>query len=238
MKRAAVLMGLLMANTGFASEQDPWESFNRKIYTFNDVLDVYVLKPVAMSYHTVTPDLIEQGVNNFFANIYDIRTITNDLLQGKFGQAGEDSTRFFVNTTVGLFGVVDVAGRIDLNSNDEDFGQTLSVWGLPAGPYVMLPFLGPSTVTDTAGRVPEMTMELFEEVPSAYFGVENSSIPMAVGYAINKRARLLEVEGIIAGDRYTFIRDAYLQRREFQVNDGAISDDLLNEDIGEDFFEE
>lgn len=241
MKRSTAIIGLtgvLMAAPVAANEKDPWESFNRKVYAFNDTLDVYVLKPVATGYRNVTPDFVEKGVSNFFGNIYEIRTITNDVLQGKFGQAGQDSTRFLINTTVGLFGVVDVAGHIDLTANDEDFGQTLSVWGLPAGPYVMLPVLGPSTVTDTAGRVPEMAMELFEQAPDVYFGVDDASIPMAGGYAISKRAQLLEVEGIVAGDRYTFIRDSYLQRREFQVSDGAISDELLNEDLGEDFFEE
>lgn len=230
---AALLTGPVTAN-----EKDPWESFNRKVYAFNDTLDIYVLKPVATGYHNITPDFVEKGVSNFFGNIYEIRTITNDLLQGKFSQAGQDGTRFVINTTVGLFGVVDVAGHIDLSSNDEDFGQTLSVWGVPAGPYLMLPVLGPSTVTDAAGRVPEMAMELFEEAPDVYFGQDNASVLMAGGYAISKRADLLKVEGIVAGDRYTFIRDAYLQRREFQVSDGAISDDLLNDDLGEDFFEE
>ncbi len=241
MKRIAAIVGMagvLIANPLHASEKDPWESFNREMYAFNDTLDVYFLKPVATGYRNVTPDFVEKGVSNFFGNIYELRTITNDVLQGKLQQAGEDSTRFFINTTVGLFGVIDVAGHIDLSANDEDFGQTLSVWGVPAGPYVMLPILGPSTVTDTAGRVPEMSMELFEEVPDAYFGVENVSIPLAGAYAVSKRAQLLDVEGMVAGDRYTFIRDAYLQRREFQVSDGAISEDLLDDDLGEDFFEE
>lgn len=234
----AALASALAAAPVAASEKDPWESFNRKIYVFNDTLDIYLLKPVATGYHNLTPDFVEQGVSNFFDNIYELRTITNDVLQGKFAQAGQDSTRFFINSTVGLFGLIDVAGHIDLSANDEDFGQTLSVWGAPAGPYVMLPLLGPSTVTDTAGRVPEMSMELFETVPDAFFAVDDASIPLSAGYAVNKRAKLLEVEGMVAGDRYTFIRDAYLQRREFQVNDGAISDDLLNEDLGDDFFEE
>jgi phospholipid-binding lipoprotein MlaA len=241
MKRIAAIVGMagvLMTGPVQASEKDPWESFNRDMYAFNDTLDVYFLKPVATGYRNVTPDFVEKGVSNFFGNIYELRTITNDLLQGKLKQAGEDSTRFFINTTVGLFGVVDVAGHIDLSANDEDFGQTLSVWGVPAGPYVMLPVLGPSTVTDTAGRIPEMSMELFEEVPDAYFGVENVSIPLAGAYAVSKRAQLLDVEGMVAGDRYTFIRDAYLHRREFQVSDGAISEELLNDDLGEDFFEE
>lgn len=241
MKRIAALAslaGVLVAGNAVANEKDPWETFNRKVYAFNDTLDVYVLKPVATGYHEITPDFVEEGVSNFFGNIYELRTITNDVLQGKITQAGQDSTRFLINSTVGLFGVVDVAGHIDLSENDEDFGQTLSVWGIPSGPYLMLPVLGPSTVTDAAGRVPEMALEYFEVVPDAFFGIDHASVPLAGAYAVSKRAQLLEVEGIVAGDRYTFLRDAYLQRRDFKINDGAISDDLLNDDLGEDFFEE
>lgn len=231
--------GVLLAHSAFANEKDPWESVNRKIYAFNDTLDVYALKPVATAYRAVTPDPVEDGITNFFGNLLELRTITNDVLQAKFSQAGQDSTRFLINTTVGLFGFIDVAGRIDLTANDEDFGQTLSVWGMPAGPYVMLPLLGPSTVTDTLGRGPEYGMHLYEVVPEAFWGLDEAGLPMAAGYAINKRAELLKVEGIVAGDRYSFIRDAYLQRREFQVYDGKINDDkLLNNDLGEDFFKD
>lgn len=223
------------ATTG--PEADPWEGFNRKVYAFNDVLDTYALRPVAVGYKAVTPDLVEEGIGNFFENIFELRTILNDVLQGKFAQSGHDTLRFFVNTTVGLLGFVDVASRIELERNQEDFGQTLAVWGVPRGPFLMLPLLGPSTVRDASGEVPDMIFE-YEKLPEYYFGHDHLRWQMLGTYVIVKRAALIEAESLLVGDKYAVMRDAYLQRREFLINDGQLSDDLLEDDLGEDFFED
>jgi phospholipid-binding lipoprotein MlaA len=219
------------------TDADPWEGFNRNVYAFNDVIDTYALRPVAVGYRAVTPDLVEEGISNFFDNIFELRTILNDVLQGKFAQSGEDSLRFLVNTTVGLLGVVDVASRIELEKHQEDFGQTLAVWGIPRGPFLMLPLLGPSTVRDASGDVPDMAFE-YEKLPEYYFGHDHLRWQMLAGYVVVKRASLLDAEALLVGDKYSVMRDAYLQRREFLINDGQLTDDLLENDLGEDFFEE
>ena len=138
-----------------ASEEDPWESFNRPVFRFNDVLDTYALKPLAQGYQKVTPQFVEDGVHNVFANIGDVGNLANNLLQGKLHNAGVDSGRLIFNTTFGLLGFIDVASRMGLQRNDEDFGQTLGVWGVNSGPYLVLPLLGPSTVRDATAKVPD-----------------------------------------------------------------------------------
>ncbi|CBL46958.1 Probable outer membrane lipoprotein precursor [gamma proteobacterium HdN1] len=226
--------------TFVAHEKDPLEPLNRKIFAFNDSVDTYALKPVATFYRSVAPQPLRQGVHNFYGNLQEVRTITNDLLQGKLVQGGQDSLRFAINSTVGLFGFVDVAGRIGLTSNKEDFGQTLSVWGVPDGPYLMLPFLGPATVTDAAGMAPEYLLHNYVNLPDIYWGAGDQGWQFTGMYAISKRSDLFDVESLVVGDRYNFIREAYLQRRAFLVNDGKIDDrDLLNvDDLGDDFFED
>ena len=156
----ALLMGCLLAGTAWAqaaspAERDPWEGFNRAVFTFNDTLDFYVLKPVATGYDKAMPDPLQDGVTNFFNNVGEIRTIFNDLLQLKLKQAGLDTTRFIVNTTVGVFGFIDIGSRIGLDRHDEDFGQTLGYWGVGSGPYLVLPLLGPNTLRDSAGFSPD-----------------------------------------------------------------------------------
>ncbi|MDQ8037148.1 MAG: VacJ family lipoprotein, partial [Pedobacter sp.] len=204
---------------------DPWEKFNRGVYRFNDVADRYVLKPVAKGYRAVTPELVRTGVTNFFINLRSPLVVMNDLLQGKVKQAGGDTLRFVVNSTVGVVGVVDVAARINLPVHDEDFGQTLGVWGVPSGPYLMLPFMGPSSLRDGVGvgvdAVANPRRRLINrDVDWILFGVD----------VVNSRASLLDLEDIIQGDRYLFIRDLYLQRREYAVKDGQVSDDPFLDD--------
>jgi phospholipid-binding lipoprotein MlaA len=159
------------------------------------------------------------------------------LLQGKFAQSGRDSLRFFINSTVGVLGFVDVASRIELQRNQEDFGQTLAVWGVPRGPFLMLPFLGPSTVRDASGEVPDMIFE-YQKLPEYYLGQDDLRWQLLGGFIVVKRASLIDAESLLVGDKYAVMRDAYLQRREFLINDGQLSDELLNEDLGDDFFEE
>ena len=207
------------------SEADPWEGFNRAMFSFNETLDKYLLKPVAQGYVYVTPNVVQAGVSNFFSNVGEVSTVINDLLQGKFKQAGLDSTRFLVNTTVGMVGFVDVGSRIGLERHDEDFGQSLGYWGMDSGPYLMLPFLGPSTVRDAAGMVPDFFISPLDNIEDD--GVRYSVRALQI---VDLRAGLLEAEKLVAGDRYSFFREAYLQRRAFLVRDGAMEDDFLDDD--------
>ncbi|WP_199243909.1 VacJ family lipoprotein [Bacterioplanes sanyensis] len=210
---------LALAENGY--DPDPWEDFNRRVFAFNEVMDEYVARPLAVGYQAVTPKDVDDSVTHFFSNLEDVIVIINDLGQLKFGQAASDTARFLVNSTVGFFGVFDVATHIGLPKHDEDFGQTLGYWGVGTGPYIMLPILGPSTLRDGAG-----------DVIGTVSGVDYLSIPdtnakklAAYGVRnIDVRAGLLASEGLITGDRYTFVRSFYLQRREFLVNDGESSD--------------
>lgn len=156
---ALVLTGC--ASTGSQTSQapdpaDPWEGFNRKVFVFNDVLDRYALKPVATGYRTITPDPLQQGVGNFFSNLGEIRTTLNSLLQGKPANAGRSTSRFLVNSTMGFGGLFDIASRMDVEADDEDFGQTLATWGWQDSRYLVLPLLGPSTLRDTSGLPADM----------------------------------------------------------------------------------
>lgn len=209
-----------------SQESDPWEGFNRTIFVFNDTLDRYLLRPVAIGYDTLMPSPLQSGFSNFFGNLQEVRTIANGLFQAKFAQAGLDSTRFLVNSTVGMAGFIDIGSRIGLEEHDEDFGQTLGYWGVGPGPYLMLPLLGPSTVRDAAGKIPDYYNY------SPYNEIEEDSDRFGL-YAldvVDTRARLLEAEKLVAGDRYSFFREAYLQRRAYLVRDGVMDDEFLEED--------
>ncbi|MCP8467255.1 VacJ family lipoprotein [Pseudomonas sp. ZM23] len=204
-----------------ASEDDPWESINRPIFTFNDTLDTYALKPLAQGYQKVTPNFVQDGVHNFFSNIGDVRNLVNDLLQLKVRDAGVDTSRLLFNTTFGLAGFIDVATHMGLRRNDEDFGQTLGAWGVGSGPYVMLPLLGPSTLRDAPSLIPDA-------YTGAYPYIDNVSVRNSIHGVdiIDTRADLLKSEKLISGDKYNFIRNAYLQNREFKVKDGQVEDDF------------
>lgn len=204
-----------------ASEDDPWESFNRPIFVFNDKLDTYALKPLARGYQAVTPQFVEDGIGNVFANVGEIRNCGNDLLQGKFEAAGVDTARFLFNTTFGVLGFFDVATHAGLQRNDEDFGQTLGAWGVSSGPYLVLPFFGPSNPRDAVGLVPDSMAAMKGRITH----VPTRNTLQAVDI-VDTRADLLSVEKVISGDRYLFIRNAYLQNREFKVKDGQVEDDF------------
>ncbi|MBK5540158.1 VacJ family lipoprotein [Pseudomonas sp. TH05] len=204
-----------------AAEDDPWESINRPIFTFNDKLDTYALKPLAQGYQAITPQFLEDGIHNFFRNIGDVGNLANDLLQVKPRAAGVDTARLLMNTTLGLAGFFDVGTKMGLQRNDEDFGQTLGYWGMPSGPYVMLPFFGPSTVRDAPAKYVDSYTEPYRymnDIPA-----RNMTIGLDI---IDTRASLLSAEKLINGDKYTFIRNAYLQNREFKVKDGQVEDDF------------
>lgn len=218
---ALVGMSLLPAMSQAASEEDPWESFNRPIFRFNDTVDTYALKPIAQGYRAVTPQFLEDGVHNVFGNIGDVGNLANNLLQGKLHNAGVDTGRLIFNTTFGLLGFFDVAKHMGLRKNDEDFGQTLGVWGLNSGPYLVIPLLGPSTVRDATGRVPDSFL-----TPYPYMDhVPTRNVTRGV-QVVDTRANLLQAERLVSGDKYIFIRNAYLQSREFKVKDGQVEDDF------------
>ncbi|MBY4677894.1 MlaA family lipoprotein [Marinobacterium arenosum] len=221
------LMGaaLLVASLGVgAAEQtdaagDPWEGFNRAVFTFNDTLDRYAVKPLAQGYHWITPDIIETGVGNFFDNLADVGTALNNLLQGKVAEASTDVARVVFNSTIGLAGVIDVATPMGLQEHDEDFGQTLGVWGMDSGPYLVLPFFGPSSVRDGIGLVADYAVDPLRQVDDQ--GAQNALYALRV---LDTRVDLLKAEELVTGDRYIFIRDAYLQRRKFSISDGKAID--------------
>ena len=218
---ALVGLSLLPAMSQAASEEDPWERFNRPIFRFNDTVDTYALKPIAQGYRAVTPQFLEDGVHNVFGNIGDVGNLANNLLQGKLHNAGVDTGRLIFNTTFGVLGFFDVAKHMGLRKNDEDFGQTLGVWGLNSGPYLVIPLLGPSTVRDATGRVPDSFL-----TPYPYMDhVPTRNVTRGV-QVVDTRANLLQAERLVSGDKYIFIRNAYLQSREFKVKDGQVEDDF------------
>ncbi len=228
-----LLLVALLVSSGCASTQtadnanpdDPWEGFNRKVFTFNDVLDRYALKPVARGYRTITPDPVETGVGNFFSNLGEVRTALNSLLQGKPANAGLATSRFLINSTVGVGGLLDYATLMEITADKEDFGQTLAVWGWEDSRYLVLPFLGPSTLRDTTGLPADIA-----SYPVTYVEDDTVRISLTALNLIDTRAGLLDQEELIRGDRYRFIRDAYLQSRQFEVSDGELGDDPFASD--------
>jgi phospholipid-binding lipoprotein MlaA len=213
--------------------RDPWEGFNRKVFAFNDTLDRYLLKPVARGYRWVTPKPLETGVNNFFDNVAEVPSLLNNALQWKWGKVGNNTGRLLLNTTVGVGGLFDVARHAGLEKLErESFGQTLSHWGVAEGPYVVLPFLGPSTVTDAVALPVE-----WYSTPIAYIEDDGWRWGLVALGIVHARANLLEAEELMSGDKYTFIREAYLQRREYLIQDGKVTDDFGGdmEEFDEDF---
>ncbi|WDH24898.1 VacJ family lipoprotein [Pseudomonas chlororaphis] len=212
---------LLVPVLAHAAEDDPWESINRPIFTFNDTIDTYALKPLAQGYQAVTPQFLEDGIHNFFRNIGDVGNLANDILQAKPHAAAVDTARLLMNTTIGVAGFFDVGTKMGLQRNDEDFGQTLGYWGVGSGPYVMLPFFGPSTLRDAPAKYVDSFTDGYRYVNDV--PVRNSVFALEV---VDTRASLLSSEKLISGDKYTFIRNAYLQNREFKVKDGKVEDDF------------
>lgn len=232
--RAVLLLALLIAggcasipeqdhsSQGGGVETDPWESMNRRIFAFNHQVDSWILKPVAQTYQAITPAPVETGINNFFSNLAEVTNVANNVLQWKWRKAGNDSGRFLLNSTIGIGGIFDVAKHAGLRRGErEDFGQTLSYWGVPAGPYVVLPFLGPSTVTDAVA----FPVDWYSD-PTTYAPQQREMLVLKGVEIIARRANLLEAEKLMSGDRYVFMREAYLQRREYLVQDGEVKDDF------------
>ena len=207
------------ATTGSIDEYiDPFEKYNRAIYSFNDSIDRALLVPVAKGYRKITPAVVRKGVGNFFRNLLEPTTIINDLLQGKFQQGLSDSVRLLFNTSFGLLGFFDVATALGIERHDEDFGQTLAVWGFKPGPFIMLPFIGPTNVRDGIGLVPYY---LYTD-PRLYN--PNTSVNLAlIGLnVVNSRVQLLATSQLLELqlDPYAFLRDVYAQRRIDLIFDG------------------
>ena len=196
--------------------KDPFEGFNRQIYRFNEVLDRRLLLPTAKLYQRVVPKPINTGITNFFQNISEPWTAVNQLLQGKPKASVQSLGRFTLNTLTSL-GFADPANSsFDLKAEDEDFGQTLGVWGVKSGPYLMLPLFGPSTLRDATGKILDTAVS-----PTVYVDSDKTKIALTGTRVVDLRAALIGVESVVSGDQYPVLRDVYLQRRLFKVFDGA-----------------
>lgn len=216
-----VIVSLLLtacASGPMANRADPLEPFNRSVFSFNDFADRTVLKPVATAYRDVTPDLVQRGVRNFFGNLEDAWSFVNNLLQLKGEGAASSLMRFSVNTVFGLGGILDLASEAGLERFPEDFGQTLGHWGVGPGPYIVLPLLGPSTLRDTVALPVDIRGDLVAQTQDVT--TRNTLLGLRI---VDKRASFLKAESVVDGaalDKYSFIRDAYLQRRRNAVYDG------------------
>jgi phospholipid-binding lipoprotein MlaA len=206
---------------------DPWEPFNRSMHSFNLQLDKFVLLPAAKGYQFITPQVVDNGITNVFNNIRVIPTFFNDLLQAEIVDAGWDVLRFSANITFGVFGFFDVATKMGIPYELEDFGLTFAKWGVPAGPYLTIPLWGPSTVRDAFGLVPEQALSPIANIDH----VPTRNMTTAVYYA-DSRADVIALSGLVTGDSYNFFRDAYLQNREAIINGGFV------DDFGEQEFDE
>lgn len=236
-----LLLGTTLGLGGCATGEDrdprdPLEPLNRATYSFNDMLDRALIKPLAQGYNYIMPEPANQGVTNFFNNIADIRSALNNLLQLKIGRAFSDVGRVAVNTTVGILGLIDVASNMNLPRYGEDFGQTLGVWGFGPGPYLVLPLLGPSSGRDTVGLVVDWYTD-----PITHMNDDTWRWRLRGLDLIDTRAGLLNASRVLeeaALDEYAFVRDAFLQRRRSQVYDGnppdEFEDEFEDEDLKED----
>ncbi len=240
-RRFALLAIALSVATGCAGTpstakvEDPYEGLNRKVYAFNATVDRYSLKPAARVYRTVVPRFARSGVTNFFENLVTPRSSLNNFLQGKPQEGMSEMARFVFNSTVGLGGLIDVAGRSGIEANTEDFGQTFAAWGMPSGPYLYLPIFGPSTGLDLFAR----PFDWYSD-PVNYIDDTGTEDKLRVLRIVQIRAQLLSAEGLIedSEDPYVALREAYLQNREFRIFDGDPPTSEEEDDLFNEFFEE
>lgn len=219
----AIVVGLAGCSTTQNSQdrRDPFEGFNRAMFSFNDKLDQVALKPAATAYRDNLPDFVQIAVGNFFGNIADIWTAVNHLLQGKVADGLSDGMRVAVNTTLGFGGLLDIGSEAGLPKHKQDFGVTLGVWGVPSGAYVVLPFVGPSTLRDTAALPVDFQGDLWGDVTPVHWRNTGSVVRV-----VDQRAAFLDASSLLedaALDRYEFVKDAFLQRRANKINDGESS---------------
>ena len=220
----ALCLTLVGCATGpTANPRDPFEPFNRSIFGFNDAVDRTVLKPVATAYRNVTPGVVRTGVGNFFSNLEDFWSLANSLLQLKGRAAADTAVRLSVNTFLGLAGVIDLAGEMGIDRHKEDFGQTLGYWGVPGGPYLVLPLLGNFTLRDAAALPVDFKGDMVSNLSH-----QRSRYSLKALNLIDFRAAFLNASSLIEGaalDKYTFTRDAYLQSRRSAIYDGNAPDE-------------
>ena len=224
----ALALMLLVAGCASTNPKDPFEQFNRAMFEFNDAVDQAAVKPAAEVYRTVLPSFVQTGIYNFFGNLGDVSTALNNLLQGKLADGMSDVMRVAVNTTFGLGGLLDIGSEAGLAKHREDFGQTLGAWGLSSGPYVVLPVLGSSTLRDVGALPVDWAAD-----PWRYTTPVNARNTGTVLRILDLRASVLDASNLIeeaALDRYQFVRDAYMQRRESKVNDGELSKSVYDEE--------
>lgn len=226
---------------------DPWEELNREIHGFNDTFDTYLYRPVAQGYRYIMPNFLDDGITNFFGNLEDVPNSFWSLMQFKFTKAGAGLARFGINTTVGLLGFFDVASRIGIEKHDEDLGQTLGYWGVPSGPYIVVPFYGPSTIRDALSDAVEVFTPGLQEIhPLWHVDDDLVRYSLYVLKYIDIRADLIPFEALIQGDKYIYYREFYLNQRRLMVYDGdppadfgdEFDDELFDEDFDDSFFDE
>jgi phospholipid-binding lipoprotein MlaA len=222
-----VASSILWASPVIAAETDPLEPVNRVVFNVNDTLDKFIVRPTSVVYKAVMPEFAERGVRNFFSNLGEVRNVVHNTLQGKMDGTARSTGRFIINTTVGIGGLFDVASKIGIEQSREDLGQTLGAWGINSGPYLVLPIVGPSSLRDGLSVVADPFLS-----PMTYMPLETPErIGVGAVSGLQTRADLLSAEGLLNGDTYVLYREAYLQKREFDVNDGRIlSDDFLDAD--------
>ena len=232
MNRFNLIFFSLFFSLAIHSQNDPFEEINQITHKINDEVDKTFAYPLAKAYVNVMPDKLETGVSNFVANYEDVNIGINNLLQGKVKDGFSDILRLFINSTIGILGFFDVASGLGLEKHDEDFGQTLGYWGVPSGAYIVLPFLGPSSVRDTVARIPDAFLGgLF------FINHERTGYELTFVELLETRARYLGMESLIIGDEYLFYKDAYFQNRAYEISDGKIDDNFDDFDSGfeEDF---
>ena len=208
---------LVLSFSAKSQDYDPWMRLNKHFFSVNDYFDQLLVRPVALTYTNVTPRFFQVGVGNVFDNLQDVNVAINDFLQFKIEDGLSDSGRIFVNSTIGIGGILDVATSMGLYRNEEDFGQTLGVWGFDAGPYVFLPVFGASNLRDSVGMIIDA---LFN--PIRYIESIESRYALYLADELYFRSSLLAYDELIIGDRYLFVREAYIQNREYVVNDGEV----------------
>ena len=219
--KSVYLFSILFLSSYAFTETDPLKDLNQKTHNLNQTLDLQVASPVARFYKRITPDFIEISVTNFTQNVEDLSIGFNNILQGKIKSGFSDLGRFTLNSTIGIGGFLDIATDMGLEKHDEDFGQTLAVWGVPDGPYLVLPGLGPSTMRDTLAMIQDAFL-----TPLWLIDHDRTSYSLTAIDLIDTRARYLGLESVVIGDEYLFYRDAYLQSRQFEIKDGEIEDDF------------
>ena len=219
--KITILFLIIFSTTIFSTEVDPFQEINEKTHNFNLVLDEQLATPVARIYKKVTPDLVERSITNFTHNIEDLSIAINNILQGKINNGISDLLRFTINSSIGVLGFFDVASNLGFEKHDEDFGQTLATWGMGAGPYIVLPGLGPSNLRDTLSMLPDAFL-----TPLYVIDHDRTSYSLTAIDIVETRARYLGLESVVIGDDYLFYRDAYLQSREFDILDGEVSEEF------------